>query len=266
MLTKHSLKAATISILTVAVALIGTPTLHALTDTQLLITQPANAVAVQVTQQGQTTNSTSTGGAINLNNTANTGAGLVLYSNAGATATGNLFSARSDNVLFSQATIYGTSSGTGPTMLLVNRSTGSNAPAANIVSNNPSFSAMGVSGVETGHGTVKISHTGSGNDANAAGISVDAAGSGTAAQMFYGTSTGPQGTTGDGIHLTNKLNDGTGNYVQQDIFRVSAGGFTTTKNGFRVLDQNGDIQMKDRATGEEYQIYIENGVLKAVKL
>lgn len=246
--------------------ILGSGEAHALTDTQVLITQPAGAVALQVMQQANTSNSTSTGGAINLNNTANTGAGEVLYTNAGATATGHLFAARVDNTAFPMSAIYATSKGTSATAMFLQNGTGGNAPALNLTSSNPNFSTLGVSGVELTHGTVKVSHTGTGTDANAAGVSVDVTGSGTAAQMFYGASTGPQGTTGDGIHLTNKLNDGTGNYVQTDIFRVSAGGFTTTKNGFRVLDQSGDIQMKDRATGEEYQIYIENGVLKAVKL
>jgi hypothetical protein len=66
---------------------------------------------------------------------------------------------------------------------------GPNNAALNVVSANTAFSAAEVSGHETAHGTVKISHVNSGpvatSDANAAAISVDLrAGSagGTAAQ------------------------------------------------------------------------------------
>lgn len=79
---------------------------------------------------------------------------------------------------------------------------GTNNAALNVVSANTAFSAMEVSGHETGHGTLKVSHVNPGpdatSDANAAAISVDLqAGSagGTAAQgIFLKSTTG--GTTG----------------------------------------------------------------------
>src|SRR6516162_3781629 len=73
---------------------------------------------------------------------------------------------------------------------------GTNNAGLNVVSANPAFSACEVSGHETGHGTLKISHVNPGNeatsDANAAAISIDLqAGEapGTAAQGIFLKST-----------------------------------------------------------------------------
>jgi len=79
---------------------------------------------------------------------------------------------------------------------------GANNAALNVVSANTAFSAAEVSGHETGHGTLKISHVNPGphpaSDANAAAISIDlqAGGAGgTAAQgIFLKSTTG--GTSG----------------------------------------------------------------------
>jgi hypothetical protein len=79
---------------------------------------------------------------------------------------------------------------------------GTNNAGLNVVSANTAFSACEVSGHETGHGTVKISHVNPGpdatSDANAAAISVDlqaGKANGTAAQgIFLKSTTG--GTSG----------------------------------------------------------------------
>src|SRR5215831_94494 len=79
---------------------------------------------------------------------------------------------------------------------------GTNNAGLNVVSANTAFSACEVSGHETGHGTLKISHVNPGpdstSDANAAALSIDLqAGTtgGTAAQgIFLKSTTG--GTTG----------------------------------------------------------------------
>jgi len=73
--------------------------------------------------------------------------------------------------------------------------TGPTQAALNVVSANPQFSSMEVTGVETGHGTIKVAHVGPSDqsDANAAAISIDLqtanAGTGTAAQGIFITST-----------------------------------------------------------------------------
>ena len=83
---------------------------------------------------------------------------------------------------------------------------GANNAGLNVVSANTAFSACEVSGHETGHGTLKISHVNPGpsptSDANAAAISIDLqAGKvgGTAAQgIFLKSTTG--GTSGEILH------------------------------------------------------------------
>jgi len=73
---------------------------------------------------------------------------------------------------------------------------GTNNASLNVVSANSAFSACEVSGHETGHGTLKISHVNPGpnpeSDANAAAISIDlqaGKAGGTAAQGIFLKST-----------------------------------------------------------------------------
>jgi hypothetical protein len=83
---------------------------------------------------------------------------------------------------------------------------GPNNAGLNVVSANTAFSACEVSGHETGHGTLKISHVNPGpnpaSDANAAAISIDlqaGRAGGTAAQgIFLKSTTG--GTSGEILH------------------------------------------------------------------
>ena len=83
---------------------------------------------------------------------------------------------------------------------------GANNAGLNVVSANTAFSACEVSGHETGHGTLKVSHVNPGpsptSDANAAAISIDlqaGTAAGTAAQgIFLKSTTG--GTSGDILH------------------------------------------------------------------
>jgi len=99
---------------------------------------------------------------------------------------------------------------------------GTNNASLNVASANTAFSACEVSGHETGHGTLKISHVNPGpdatSDANAAAISIDlraGIASGTAAQgIFLKSTTG--GTSGkilnyvdsDGVTIFALLADG----------------------------------------------------------
>jgi len=83
---------------------------------------------------------------------------------------------------------------------------GTNNASLNVVSANSAFSACEVSGHETGHGTLKISHVNPGpnpeSDANAAAISIDlqaGKAGGTAAQgIFLKSTTG--GSSGEIVH------------------------------------------------------------------
>jgi Hyaluronidase protein (HylP) len=88
---------------------------------------------------------------------------------------------------------------------------GTNNAGLNVVSANSAFSACEVSGHETAHGTLKISHVNPGpnakSDANAAAISIDlqaGKATGTAAQgIFVKSTTG--GTSGEIIHYVTSI-------------------------------------------------------------
>ena len=182
-------------------------------------------------------NSTSIGGAMLLENTGNTGAGLVAYTNVGATADGRLGVFRCDNSAFDQDCLNiaydGTASGlsvlgTGGQGFSVSHSgsghaaginytgTGETSTALNLTSSNQNFTTLGITGYETGHGTIKVSHIGGEpNDSSAAALSIDLTSTSTktAAQGIFITST-TGGTTGNLMTLRNP----------QDIFTVRSTG------------------------------------------
>lgn len=172
------------------------------------ITRPSTA-QLRITPGANASNSSSVGGALNITNTTSTGAGLVVYSEQAA-PTGHLIVARANNATFNQQAIYAEYVGTSHAITVNHQGTGTNSSALNLASTNTGHSALGVSGVETGKGTVKITHTGTGTDANASALSIDLAGSGTASQGIFVTSTSG-GTTGTLLHLRN---GGTGALVE----------------------------------------------------
>jgi hypothetical protein len=145
--------------------------------------------------------STSTGGVLNIDNSANNGAGQVIYSNAGATATGRLLNIRADNPAFPAAAFHVDYDGTGHAVEIANAGSGQGNIALNVVSTNTADTTLGVSGQELDRGTAKITHTGTGNDADAAALSLKLAGAGTAAQGIFLDA--PSGTTGKLLNLRN---------------------------------------------------------------
>ena len=133
---------------------------------------------------------------------------------------------------------------------------GTNNASLNVVSANTAFSACEVSGHETGHGTLKISHVNPGpnpaSDANAAAISIDLrAGNagGTAAQgIFLKSTTG--GTSGEIMHYVDPtgvtifalLPDGS------LLLRPLTAPPTGTKAGLKLCNVSGTLGVVD-ATG-----------------
>lgn len=172
------------------------------------ISRPSTS-QLRVTPTGNASSSSSVGGAVNITNTASTGAGLVVYSTQAA-PTGHLIVARANNATFNQQAIYAEYVGTSHAVTINHQGTGTASSALNIASTNTQHSALGVGGVETDRGTVKITHTGTGTDVNASALSIDLAGSGTASQGIFVTSTSG-GTTGTLLHLRN---GGTGALVE----------------------------------------------------
>ena len=170
----------------------------------LSITNPTTSNGILLDQNGDTSVSTSTGGALRLDMTGSAGSGLIIYSNKGASTGGaRLFNIRADNALYDGRGLSVDYDGVGRAVFFDNRGTGTANSALEASSTNPQASAVGISGNETGHGTLKIIHNYPGeNDENAAGLSIDIAGLGTAAQGLFITSNG--NTTGDLIDVRNR--------------------------------------------------------------
>lgn len=154
--------------------------------------------ALKIDQNVNTSNSTSVGGAILLDNSNNDGAGLIIYSTKGDTATGRLLNIRNDNPDFSQTAFHIDYAGTVNACEVVNNSNSNTSQAWNITSNNNNDSAVGISGKESAKGTVKIVHNKpSGADAGASVLSLRANGAGTQAHGIFFDSEQSGGTTGD---------------------------------------------------------------------
>ncbi len=132
---------------------------------------------------------------------------------------------------------------------------GTNNAGLNVVSANTAFSACEVSGHETAHGTLKISHVNPGpdvaSDSNAAAISIDLqAGqtAGTAAQgIFLKSTTG--GTSGEILHYVDPsgvtifalLPDGS--LLLRPLAAPPAG----TKAGLKLCNVGGKLGVVDSA-------------------
>ncbi|MFF4833022.1 hyaluronoglucosaminidase [Streptomyces sp. NPDC001315] len=127
----------------------------------------------------------------------------------------------------SPAQFYSTST-TAHTVTINQKATSGDVAALNVTSDNPATSAVYVTGVETGRGTVKVSHMGyaDGSDANASALSIDlrttgaTTEGGTAAQGIYLTATtGP--TKGNLIALRN--NTGLDDFIVKGTGRIGVG-------------------------------------------
>jgi hypothetical protein len=175
---------------------------YARLDTEQVFTASQRVQGVfSISPFGATSASAVTGGALHVDNTRATGAGAVIYSNAGSDAQGRLLNVRADNPGFPTAAAQFAYAGTGNAVEVVSSSTDTSSNALSVVSTNPNDTAVGIRGAETGRGTVKITHTGTGNDGNASAVSLLLTGAGTAAQGIFLDS--PEETTGKLLHLRN---------------------------------------------------------------
>ena len=112
--------------------------------------------------------------------------------------------------------IVNTPSGTGHSVSAHQQATNNTTDSAgNFTSTNVGASAVQISGVETGRGSLKITHTGPGDnsDANASALSLWLAGANTAAQGLHIDGTGTTGALLDvrsgGVQLLKLMPDGT---------------------------------------------------------
>jgi hyaluronoglucosaminidase len=172
------------------------------------ITPPAGAPALRLKPTGAVPPSTSVGGAVNLDNSGSTGAGVVLYSNRGADALGRLLAVTQDNAANPQHAVRIENAGISHSLSIYHDPAGgagdSTAEALDVVSTNPLDTTVGVRGREEGRGTVKITHEKpAGSDANASALSICLLGQGTASQGIYIGNDFDNVTTGALLNIRN---------------------------------------------------------------
>ncbi len=174
----------------------------------LRIVPPAGRAALTLVPSGPVPPSVSVGGAVNLDNTRSTGAGLVLYSNQGAAAQGRLFVVNQANPANPQAAARIQQAGTGHALSIFHDPAGGNgdatAEALDVVSTNELDTVVGVRGQQVGRATVKVTHEKPDSfDGNAAALALSVQGAGTACQgLFIGNDVG-DATTGPLLHVRN---------------------------------------------------------------
>src|SRR6476659_7543403 len=162
----------------------------------IAVAPPPGDAALKLNPSGAVAPSVSAGGAVNLDNSASSGAGAVLYSNRGADALGRLLVVNQDNPANPQNAVRIQNAGVAHTVSIYHDTAGgagdSTAEAVDVGSTNPLDTTVGVRGREQGRGTVKITHDKpTGSDANASAISIALQGAGTACQgIFIGNDAG----------------------------------------------------------------------------
>lgn len=224
---------------------------------KLTLNNSADDHSLELTPTGNAGYLSSNGGAIFLNNTSNIGSGIGIYSNAGAEALGNMINVKVDNPLYNQAAFYMNYDGISNAVEIVANTNDASSNALSITNNNTLDSALGVIGYETGKGTIKVSHNGTGSDANASGISIDLKGTGTKAQGLYIDSTASGGTTGNLLRLRNQ---GIDRFVVDYLGGVKIGSVgastTITKYGNTTGDEffvgtNGSFRVQRASSDSE---------------
>jgi hypothetical protein len=172
------------------------------------IDPPSGESALRLFASGSVSPSVSAGGALNLDNSASTGAGAVLYSNQGAGALGRLLVVNQSNPANPQAAVRIQNAGVAHTVSIFHNPAGgagdATSEALDVVSTNPLDTTVGIKGQEEGRATVKITHVKpAGDDSNAAALAIGLAGAGTAAQgIFIGNDAGIA-TTGPLLNIRN---------------------------------------------------------------
>ena len=186
------------------------------TTGQLTMNGRSSSRTLNIVPQVNQSSSNTTGGALRVDNTLSTGAGVVIYSNAGTGRAGRLVDINIDNAGFNTAGVHIDYAGTANVLEVNNTGTGSSNQALNVVSTNSSDTAVGISGQESAKGTVKITHTKpTGSDSGSSVLSLRANGSGTASHGIFFDAEQTGGTTGDLILMRQ-------NGV--DTFRVDSSG------------------------------------------
>ncbi len=178
----------------------GTERLKLLPSGYLTVTSDDTAHGFLLDQNANTSASTSVGGAFLLENTGNSGAAEVIYSNH-ATATARLLSVRADNVGYGGEVVAIDNDGTNNALRLNQNSSNAGANAMLVSSLNASDSAVEITDVALTQPSLKITHTATSGDSTSSGVFINLAGTGTAARGLFIDSTGV--TTGNLLDLRN---------------------------------------------------------------
>jgi hypothetical protein len=127
-----------------------------------------------------------------LDNTANAGPGMSIFSANRQGANGRLLTLTAADPAFDGAALHVDYAGSGHAVTIEHgegRAGSASALALSVVSRNPTDTSVGVRGRQTARGTLKVTHEkprgGRGNDASAAAISVKLEGAGTAAKGIF---------------------------------------------------------------------------------
>ena len=217
--------------------------------------------------------SVSTGGVLNLTTTNSTGAGLIIYNNQGATASGRLMALTADNPAFDQQVFYADQDGTsGAGVFNCDLTTGNALECVTISSLKQDKTAVGITGQETALGTLKVTHDYPGvSDANAAALSLRANGVGTAAQgIFFDAENSTTGKIlnlrNNGVELftlTSVGNVGIGTSSPAFLLDLYSTGTTTQRIDSNSVTKGACIALKDTdGVGYTY-VYGNNGALTA---
>lgn len=181
---------------------------------------------------------------------------------AAAPASGTYVTGNADSTLGALTFVKATGTSGHAMTVYYSPTSGSTQAALNVVSNNPQFSAMELTGTETAHGSLKIAHVGysDASDANASAISIDlktSSGTGTAAQGIFITSTTDAAPAGSAINVR---------YNSLDWFKVmggnSAAGHGVVGIGVAIGHSPGgmlEIAQKDTSTPGIYMQAIASG-------
>lgn len=174
----------------------------AVTGPMVLTDATADPNTIKVDANANKSASTSVGGAILVENTGSTGAGVVVFTNRGADAAGRLMVLRSANAAFTQAALHIDYLGTNHAATIAHGGTGTASLALSVVSTNEDDTAVGVTGEPSARGTIKVTHNKpSVADGNASALSILLNGAGTACQgIFLDTEAGVS-TTGKLINF-----------------------------------------------------------------
>ena len=165
-----------------------------------IITSSGNSL--QLTPSGDAGASQSVGGVLNIFNTNNPGSAIVVYTNEDGAATGSLMQIGADNPAFDQTVFRAWNDGIGKTALFTCNNATSSNDTVTVTNVSTNATSLGISGNPTAKGVAKIVHNGTAGDGSSSGVSVDLAGSGTAAKGLFVDATGG-GTTGDLLDLRN---------------------------------------------------------------